>query len=94
MNFPAEALQRDGQPGAHERRFTAAGGADHGQEAGRGVQGEIRYPLCQVGGEGFAAEEKVGIRLVKKQQSFVGSNTRRRRIFLPRGTELIPKDAG
>ena len=86
MNFPAEALQGDRQPGAHERRFAAAGCADHRQEAGRGIHGEIRNSLHEMRGEGFAAEEKVCIRHVKKQQSFIGRKARRRRILLPRGT--------
>ena len=67
MNFPAEALKRDGQPGAHERGFAASGCADNRQEAGRGVHGEIGYPLREMRCEGFAAKEKVCIRLVKKQ---------------------------
>ena len=47
-----------------------------------------------MGREGFAAEEKVCIRLVKKQQSFVGSNARRGRILLPRGVGQFQKTYG
>ncbi len=86
MDFPAEALKGNDQPGAHERGFTASGGADNRQEAGRSIRGEIRNPLRQMRRKGFAAKEKVCIRLVKKQKPLVWGKARRGRILLPRRT--------